>query len=310
MEVGRKNNQEDSLIFNKTSIQRGKFRAMSVKKYFLQVQKNQSTAQDDILTKPDPTKVSGMKPGSYDKLNDKGYVEEETVLDYGDIIFGKITPITDSMGTGKSYRDTSEIYKVGASGVVDRVYLDTSNQDGYEIRKCCVRSERIPKIGDKYCCYDDQTELLTEFGWKYFKDLKLTDKVATLVNGETLEYRNITDKYEYEHEGEMYQVKSDKVDLMVTLNHRMYGKVDDKFEIIEAKKLVGKDVIYKNDDTGEIMVEKTDASIVNYNGKIYCCTVKEDETNSSDGTLYVRRNGIPVWSCNSQHGQVNLPESL
>jgi DNA-directed RNA polymerase II subunit RPB2 len=144
-------NQEDSLIFNKTSIQRGKFRAMSVKKYFMQVQKNQSTSQDDILTKPDPTKVSGMKHGSYDKLNDKGYVEEEVTVEYGDVIFGKITPISDSTGTGKPYRDTSEIYKVGAPGVVDRMYLDTSNQDGYEIRKCCIRSERIPKIGDKYC---------------------------------------------------------------------------------------------------------------------------------------------------------------
>lgn len=144
-------NQEDSLIFNRTSIQRGKFRAMSVKKYLMQVQKNQSTAQDDILTKPDPTKVSGMKHGSYDKLNDKGYVEEEVTIEYGDIIFGKITPVSDSTGTGKPYRDTSEIYKVGAPGVIDRVYLDTSNQDGYEIRKCCVRSERVPKIGDKYC---------------------------------------------------------------------------------------------------------------------------------------------------------------
>jgi DNA-directed RNA polymerase II subunit RPB2 len=129
---------------------------MSVKKYVMQVQKNQSTAQDDILTKPDPTKVSGMKHASYDKLNDKGYVEEETTIEYGDIIFGKITPISDSSAAGKPYRDTSEIYKVGAPGVIDRMYLDTSNQDGYEVRKCCVRSERVPKIGDKYCSQHGQ----------------------------------------------------------------------------------------------------------------------------------------------------------
>ncbi len=219
---------------------------MSVKKHFMQVQKNQSTAQDDIMTKPDPTKVSGMKHGSYDKLNDKGYVEEETVIEYGDVIFGKITPVSDS-GTGKPYRDTSEIYKVGAPGVVDRMYLDTSNQDGYEIRKCCIRSERIPKIGDKYCCYDDKTEVLTESGWKYFKDLKLTDKVATLINGNTLEYRNITDKYEYEHDGEMYYVKSNQVDLLVTMNHRMYVKNrgSKKYTIKEAKEIVNKMVYYK-----------------------------------------------------------------
>ena len=148
--MGWFDNQEDSLIFNKTSIQRGKFRAMSLKKYILQIQKNQSTAQDDILTKPDPSKVN-MKYGRYDKLNDKGYVEPETYIEYGDVIFGKITPVSDRDGSRKPYRDTSEIYKVGVPGVMDRVYTDTSNQDGYEIRKASIRSERIPKIGDKYC---------------------------------------------------------------------------------------------------------------------------------------------------------------
>jgi DNA-directed RNA polymerase II subunit RPB2 len=150
-------NQEDSLIFNKTSIQRGKFRAMSVKKYILTVQKNQSTAQDDILTKPDISKVSNMKKGAYEKLNDKGYVEPETPVEYGDAIFGKITPVSTSIGGNtKPYRDTSEIYKVGAPGIVDKVYLDTSNQDGYETRKACIRSEREAKIGDKYCSQHGQ----------------------------------------------------------------------------------------------------------------------------------------------------------
>lgn len=220
---------------------------MSVKKHVMQVQKNQSTAQDDILTKPDPTKVSGIKHGNYEKLNDRGYVDEETMVEYGDVIFGKITPITDTSNTGKSYRDTSEIYKVGAPGVIDRIYLDTSTQDGYEVRKCCIRSERVPKIGDKYCCYDDKTELLAESGWKFFKDLTLDDKVATLVNDNTLEYRNITEKFEYDHDGEMYKIQSNQVDLLVTMNHRMYVKNrgSKKFTIKEARDLLNKRVHYK-----------------------------------------------------------------
>jgi hypothetical protein len=51
-------------------------------------------------------------------------------------------------------------------------------------------------------------------------------------------------------------------------------------------------------------------SIEKYNGKVYCCSVVEDSTNNSNGTLYVRRNGIPVWSCNSTHGLRKLPKSL
>jgi DNA-directed RNA polymerase II subunit RPB2 len=130
---------------------------MSIKKHVLSVQKNQSTAQDDILTKPDPSRVSNMKQGSYDKLNEKGYVEPETVIEYGDPIFGKITPITDNMGANtKPYRDTSEIYKSTVPGTIDAVYLGTLNADGYETRKARVRSEREPKIGDKFCSMHGQ----------------------------------------------------------------------------------------------------------------------------------------------------------
>jgi len=150
-------NQEDSLIFNKTSIQRGKFGAMSLRKHILSVQKNHSTAKDDILTKPDPSNVYNMKNGSYDKLNDQGYAEPEKKIEQGDAIFGKITPIIDNVsGISKSYRDTSEIYKQGAPGIVDRVYIDIYNPDGYATRKMSIRSERETNIGDKYCSLHGQ----------------------------------------------------------------------------------------------------------------------------------------------------------
>jgi hypothetical protein len=38
-------------------------------------------------------------------------------------------------------------------------------------------------------------------------------------------------------------------------------------------------------------------SWVNYNGKVYCCTVPE-----GDGILYVRKDNYPVWSGNSRNG--------
>ncbi len=31
-----------------------------------------------------------------------------------------------------------------------------------------------------YSCYDNETEILTEEGWKFFKDLNKNEKVATL----------------------------------------------------------------------------------------------------------------------------------
>ena len=127
------------------------FRSKSLKKYISVAQKNQSTAQDDIFMKPDSSKVVGMRHGSYDKLNDKGYVPEETTIYNGDIILGKVSPIANVTDTSKQFKDSSEVYKSHAPAVIDKVYPDIQNQDGYEIRKVVIRSERTPMIGDKFC---------------------------------------------------------------------------------------------------------------------------------------------------------------
>lgn len=100
--------------------------------------------------KPDPSKVTGMRNGSYDKLNDKGYVPEETIITNNDIIIGKVSPIQQIENSTKEYKDSSEVYNSLADGVVDKVYTNIFNNEGYEIRKMRIRSERTPKIGDKF----------------------------------------------------------------------------------------------------------------------------------------------------------------
>jgi DNA-directed RNA polymerase II subunit RPB2 len=125
------------------------FASKALKKFMTSVQKNQSTGQDDQLAKPDPTKVTGLRHGSYDKLNDKGFAPEETTIVNGDIILGKISPIQPVGNSTKTYKDSSETYRSHASGVVDKVYTNIYNNEGYEMRKMRVRSERLPQIGDQ-----------------------------------------------------------------------------------------------------------------------------------------------------------------
>jgi len=143
-------NMEDSLVFSKGAIERGLFRSANLKKYEAKVQKNQSTAQDDIFIKPDPSKVIGASLRSYDKLNDKGYASEETVINKDDIIIGKVTPIQNVGNSNKEFKDSSAVYKDSAPGVIDRMYIDILDQDGYPARKALVRSTRTPRIGDKF----------------------------------------------------------------------------------------------------------------------------------------------------------------
>jgi DNA-directed RNA polymerase II subunit RPB2 len=139
------------VIINKSAIDRGLFRAKYVKKYISTIQKNQSTSQDDIFTKPDRSKVAGMRHGSYDSLNDKGYAPEETVLNNGDIVMAKISPIPPVGSSNKTFKDNSEAYKSHVPGAIDKVWSEIYNHEGYEVRKIRIRSERIPIIGDKFC---------------------------------------------------------------------------------------------------------------------------------------------------------------
>jgi DNA-directed RNA polymerase II subunit RPB2 len=144
-------NQEDSIVFNQSSIERGLFRACSYRKEDLDITKNQATGQDEIFTKPDRNKVAGMKDGNYDKLNEKGYIPEEMTIKNGDVIIGKVTPIQMTQSSNKIYKDASLIYKSGVDGVIEKIYTNIKNSDGYEMYNARIRQERIPRTGDKFC---------------------------------------------------------------------------------------------------------------------------------------------------------------
>jgi DNA-directed RNA polymerase beta subunit/intein/homing endonuclease len=143
-------NQDDSIVFNQTAIDRGLFRSASLKKWASIIEKNQSTSQDDIFMKPDQSKLAGTRHAVYDKLNDKGFVPEETIVVNGDVIIGKVTPIQPAPGSNKCYKDSSEIYKSGEPAIIDKVF-QTTNSEGSDMIKMRTRSIRIPKIGDKFC---------------------------------------------------------------------------------------------------------------------------------------------------------------
>jgi IMP dehydrogenase len=72
-------------------------------------------------------------------------------------------------------------------------------------------------------CYSEDTEVLTSKGWKLIKDVSIKDKVCTL-NSDThyLEYQNPVKLFDYEYKGDMFEVKSKFINLMVTPNHNLY----------------------------------------------------------------------------------------
>ena len=246
-------NQEDSVIVNKSSCERGMFRSTTFKKYSATVSKNTSTGQNDKFMKPDPNIVAGMREGNYDKLNSKGFAPEETKLNHGDIIIGKCTPIVPGASSTKIFRDDSEQYKSSVPGCVDKVYSDIMNADGYQSYYIRVRSERQPDIGDKMACYDDSHDILTFKGWKNIKDITLDDEIASLTQDNMLEYIKPIKVMSYDYNGPMYNIETNQISLNVTPNHRMWVgncRTGLNFKTKEAKDIYGKLVKYQKNVDG------------------------------------------------------------
>ena len=308
-------NQDDSIVFNQTSIDRGLFRSTSLKKWMCKIEKNQSTSQDDIFMKPDITKLTGTRHAVYDKLNDKGYVPEETQLEYGDVIIGKVTPIQPAPGSNKCFKDSSEIYKSQEPAIIDRVFTGIYDSEGYEMIKIRTRSERIPKIGDKFCIVLDPInpfEVLTNRGWLKLEDINLNDKIATLVDNKKLVYDYPIGIYKFGYKGHIYKIRSEQVNLDVTMDHKMYIKNENNinFELTDAKNIIGKDVVYKSYDEvheniHDVKPTNKQEEVYDYDGMVGCLEVPSHVFLIRQSTNNVWKN---VWIGNcSRHGLTFQP---
>ena len=86
-------------------------------------------------------------------------------------------------------------------------------------------------------------EVLTENGWKGIADITLDDKVCSLNEDHTITFVNPNNTYKFECiNEELYNIKSQQVDLCVTNNHKMYVKPRNStsYKLIEAKDIYGK----------------------------------------------------------------------
>lgn len=74
-------------------------------------------------------------------------------------------------------------------------------------------------------CYDEETELFTSKGWKPIKEITKEDSLATLnTKNNNLEYYNPQEIIHKPYRGEMIQIDSQSINLLVTPNHRCWVK--------------------------------------------------------------------------------------
>jgi len=96
-------------------------------------------------------------------------------------------------------------------------------------------------IFDLFGCYDAETEVLTESGWKKFRELTYNDKISTLNSEGYIEYQNPTAIQVYYYKGKMIRFggKKGHYDLLVTPNHNMLVRdYNGKLKFIKAYKIL------------------------------------------------------------------------
>ena len=119
-----------------------------------QMQKKKlSSGEEEFFCKPTRDTTIKMKPGSYEHLNEQGYVPKDTPVKGGDIIVGKHVTIKHKSKKKKtskySFRDNSIALRHNENGIIDDIYSNVDG-DGYKFVKMRTRSWRRPTIGDKF----------------------------------------------------------------------------------------------------------------------------------------------------------------
>jgi DNA-directed RNA polymerase II subunit RPB2 len=149
-------NQEDSMIINENSLKRGMFRTHYFHSYDVR-----ETILDPSVVPPIRTlfanpvtnpkysdAVKRKEDVSYEMLDANGIIKLNSIVDDKTVLVGIVTPITDSEGAEKGWRDASQLPKRGQHGRVDGIY-PYSMPDGSNGVKIRIVEERSPVPGDK-----------------------------------------------------------------------------------------------------------------------------------------------------------------
>lgn len=142
-------NQEDSVIMNKSSIERGLFVVTSYRT-LVEEEKKQGTYNYETICMPPVDKRK--RNGNYSFLNERGIVNTRmnngnVFVTKGDVIIGKILTKSNKNGEDEIF-DCSYIIKSGEEGYIDRV-IETVTPNGYKMIKVTIRNQKIPEAGDK-----------------------------------------------------------------------------------------------------------------------------------------------------------------
>ena len=153
-------------------------------------------------------------------------------------------------------------------------------------------------------CYSDDTELMTDSGWKLFEDLKENDKILSL-NPETrqTEWVKYVKFIKYHRKGNMFRFHNRNTDMLVTPDHKMIyiskwnGELkDDKLAENFDK---NKGILYRSSEYKAGRIENVKIGSHEIDFDLFCEFMAYY---LSEGNLFwTRKNQIKISQCKVKH---------
>ncbi len=141
-------NQEDSVMLNKSSVDRGMFVHTCYKTLLCEENKKTNCSYERVEV---PPPKSQNKSFNYSKLGENGIVKAGTPVVKGDIIVGKtLTKVQEDEKV-----DCSIAIGNGEEGIIDAIW-EGANEEGYKMVKVRIRQLRTPEVGDKFASRSSQ----------------------------------------------------------------------------------------------------------------------------------------------------------
>lgn len=143
-------NQDDGLIINRDSVARGMFQSLSFRSYNCAEEVDPRTKVHSHVANPNSVPSwSSLRPGlDYSKLDERGIIRENEIVDSTTVLVGRYMVIPDT----NDIKDDSVTPGLYTQGRVDSVVVLTQGSpDGDKLLvKVRIIELRIPQIGDKF----------------------------------------------------------------------------------------------------------------------------------------------------------------
>ena len=145
-------NQDDSVIINKSSIERGLFASSYFKTYDdKEIIDTRSNSQDFFYNPNDEETngdVSKKSEYNYNNVDENGLTTEGYYVNDNDVLISKYNKVGN--GVSAELKDESVCVKMDGYGVVDKVFSDYYNSDKQKIARVRICTYRNPSLGDKF----------------------------------------------------------------------------------------------------------------------------------------------------------------